>query len=129
MDKHLLKQLLKNLQIIMRCPHCGKEYTPDDMHLNGFNGQTYMLKMQCSNCNLPVNASITVNGQSKIPQMPKMFGFNSLKLPKQKIDITPPQAYKPKNKQKKFKKPISTNDVIDFHVFLKDFKGRLDNIK
>lgn len=112
----------------MRCPHCGKEYAVDDINLMGFNGQTYMLKMQCANCNLPVNASITVNEQNRVSQMPSVFGINSLNLPKRKIDITPPQTYK-KAKSKEFKKPISSNDVLDFHVFLKDFKGRLDNIK
>jgi hypothetical protein len=122
MDKKILRELLKNLQIIMRCPHCGKPYNLDEINLNG---QTYTLKMQCSNCNLPVNASVTVNDSRAATQMPNLFGFNKINLNR---EITPPATYKSNKLKKEFKKPISADELIDFHKFIKNFDGRLDKI-
>lgn len=125
MDKNILRELLKNLQIMMRCPHCGKPYNLDEIQLKGFALNTYMLKMECSNCHLPVQANITVSEGSK---MRFLNGFPSIPpIPREQnqIQITPKNTYQ---KPKKFQKPISTDEVIDFHKNLKDFKGGLDSI-
>jgi len=122
MDKNLLKELLKKLQIMMRCPHCGKPYNPDEIHLKGFALNTYMLKMECSNCHLPVQANITVNEGTQMKLANNLPRFPQLE---NRIRITPKNTYQ---KPKKYNKPISADEAIDFHHKLKDFKGGLDSI-
>lgn len=128
MDKNILRKLLQNLQIVMRCPKCGKPYNIDEINLKGFSGNTYMLQMECSNCHMPVQANISISNnlsevsskpQNIFEQMPKIF----------QKPITPPRVYqKPKKIEKRNHKPITIDEIIDFHEFLKSYNGRIDQI-
>ena len=69
-----LRKLLKKLQFVMRCPNCGKSYHLEEISIRGFIDQNYFLNMDCSNCHIPVFATIAVSGDSNSMSEPKLEG-------------------------------------------------------
>lgn len=65
MNNQELRKLLKKLQVIMRCPNCGKRYIPEEIAMRGYLDQTYFLHLDCSNCHIPVFATIAISGDLK----------------------------------------------------------------
>lgn len=107
MDNNQIRELIKNLQISMRCPKCGKKYNLDEIFLKSYVGNTYFLQLNCSNCRTSVYASISVTGNLQ----------NILK------NIEKRQKHKNIVSQN-----IQANDIIDMHQFLEDFDGDFQSI-
>ena len=107
MDTNQIRQIIKSLNIVLRCPRCGKKFSPEEIFLKNSVGSTYFLQLNCSGCQNPVYASITLSG-NMVPQ------------------ITPqkPNTIEPTSK----KSPITSDDIIEMHEFLKNFKGRISDI-
>jgi uncharacterized Zn finger protein len=108
MDREYLRILLKNLQSLMRCPNCGHRYTIDEIKLRGQNGPTIHLQLLCQECGAPVSASVAISGN-----------LNNMAAAPQIQEIKP---------VKKSHKPISSNEIIELHEYLKDFDGNFDSI-
>lgn len=100
MDRKKFFELLKNLQNIMRCPSCGSLYNIDEMNYIGNKDGYLLLSMTCANCALPVWVNFFAGNQ---PKMVTDFGFLDMGLVTQG--------------------PITTDEVIDFHRFIKNFNG------
>lgn len=101
MDKKKFLELLKNLQNIMRCPSCGAIYDVQEVQFIGSQDGYFLLSMTCSSCSLPVWVNFFAG-----PNSAKPISDLSIK----DFDLAK-------------KEPISQNEVIDFHLFLKNFDG------
>ena len=106
MDNQQIRELIKNLQIIMRCPKCGKKYNLEEIFLKSYVGSTYFLQLNCSNCRTSVYASISITGN----------------LEKILKNINRREKISPK------KQKITTDDIIEMHQFLEKFEGDFANI-
>ena len=107
MNTNKLRALLKALKIIMKCPNCGRRYNLDEIFFTGSMGRNYFLKMRCTNCRVPIFATIAINGNlvqnDSITDRPATF---------QKT--TP-------------KKAIGSDEILKLHQFLESFNGDFKN--
>lgn len=101
MDRKKFLDLLKNLQSIMHCPSCGSVYSVDEMQYLGNQDGYFLLSMTCTKCSLPVWVNFFAGDgpQRKITDL----NVNDIKF----TEST----------------PISENEVIEFHRFIRTFKG------
>ena len=108
MDREYLRILLKNLQSLLRCPNCGHRYTIDEIKLRGQSGPTFHLQLLCSECGVPVSASVAISGNlGELAGLPQIQEIKQIKKQSQ---------------------PISSDEIIELHNFLKDFDGNFDSI-
>jgi hypothetical protein len=102
MDKDRFLDLMKNLQTIMKCPSCGALYDVNEIQFVGNQDGYFLLSMTCSKCNLPVWVNVFAGGN----QTPKIV----TDLTVSDFELVGRDA-------------ILSNEVIDFHNFIKGFKG------
>ncbi|MFH1749539.1 MAG: hypothetical protein ABH837_01430 [bacterium] len=110
MNDNDLRKLLKKLQFVMRCPNCGKPYHLEEISIRGFIDQNYFLNMDCSNCHIPVFATIAVSGDSGGITEPRFEGDFEENL----SNKLPSQTELP---------PITNDEILNMHTFLEDFDG------
>lgn len=123
MNNQQIRQLIKNLNISMSCPRCGKKYQLEEIFLRGYTGNTYFLKLHCTNCNTPVNATISVNGN--VAEMVKNTDTKPQSQPQQSIEnIKAPE----KTPEKTEASRITTDDILEMHNFLKKYKGKISDL-
>lgn len=107
-----LRKLLKKLQFVMRCPNCGKPYHLEEISIRGFIDQNYFLNMDCSNCHIPVFATVAISGDSSNISEPRFEGDYEENV------ITPTNS-----SSSTLLDPISNQDILDMHGFLENFQG------
>lgn len=100
MDRKKFIELLKNLQNIMRCPSCGSIYNIDEMNFIGNKDGYLLLSMTCTSCALPVWVNFFAGTQPKISTDLNVSELERLSA-----------------------EPISHDEVIEFHRFIKNFDG------
>lgn len=62
MNNFQLRQILLEIQSNLRCMHCGKPYTPENIHLRGAFKNMYLFQLQCEDH--AAFATITVIGHT-----------------------------------------------------------------
>jgi hypothetical protein len=107
MDSNQIRQIIKNLNIELRCPRCQKIYNLDEIFLKRIVGSTYFLQLNCSNCQNPMQASISLSGNM---------------MPKTNKQTQPQQPQRPINQ------PITNDDLIDFHNFLEKNNRKITDL-
>jgi len=110
MDREYLRLLLKNLQSLMRCPNCGHRYTIDEIKLRGQSGSTFHLQLNCSECGAPVQASVAISGNLSEMAQSVAPKISDIQIPKRNT------------------KPITSDEIIELHEYLKDFDGDFSNL-
>lgn len=110
MNNQDLRKLLKKLQVVMRCPNCGKSYHLEEISIRGYLDQTYFLNMDCSNCHIPVFATIAISGDSGGITETKIE--NDIEGLVEKID-----------KEETKLSPIQNDEILEMHKFLENFDG------
>ena len=103
MNTNKLRALLKALKIIMKCPNCGRRYNLDEIFFTGSAGRNYFLKMRCTNCRVPIFATIAINGNlvQNDPRTEQAAKFQKI-IPK---------------------KAIVSDEILKLHNFLQSFNG------
>jgi hypothetical protein len=101
MDRKRFLDLLKNLQNIMRCPACGALYSVEEMQFMGNQDGYFLLSLTCTKCNLPVWVNFFAGN-------PEVRIISDLTITDMELSQ---------------KQPITVNEVIDFHSFIKGFSG------
>ena len=100
MDRNNLLQILKTLTEMMHCPHCGEVYSLDEVqYISQVEGYC-LLQVSCKRCRIPVWVNFFVEKEN---QRPKQTGINDFKI----NDL----------------KPITVDEVIDFHETISNFSG------
>ena len=94
----------------MRCPNCGKRYISEEIAVRGFIDQTYFLHLDCSNCHIPVFATIAISGELN----KKIRETNNSEL--HKIEKTAFPKTDPDS-------PICDQDIKEFSQFIDNFDG------
>lgn len=102
MDRDKFLDLMKNLQTVMKCPSCGAIYDVNEIQFVGNQDGYFLLSMTCTKCNLPVWVNVFAGGNGN----PRVINDLSIS----DFDLSNREA-------------IAPNEVIDFHMFLRSFKG------
>ncbi len=61
MNQKELEKIIQTVQKNIRCPHCGKRYAFENIHLKSVSGSVYFLQLECGS-HIPLLASVAVNG-------------------------------------------------------------------
>jgi|SRR5579872_289268 len=111
MRKIDLQKVMQWLSYVLKCPVCGYRYNLERTKIIDTkqleNQANLLIHSDCSQCKSSVVFSISIQG-------PDIFSIGMI------TDLT-------SNDTKKFSdaNPISTNDVLDIHNFLRKFDGDL----
>lgn len=103
LDEKKFLNLLKNLQNIMRCPSCGSVYEVSEMQFIGSQDGYFLLSLNCNDCSLPVWVNFFAGGNHGGDFIAGDLTIKDIKLLS--------------------KEAISTTEVIDFHLQIKNFDG------
>lgn len=114
MNSNHLEELIKNIQATIKCPNCGSSYKREEIRFLGQLGQAVLVQLDCYVCKMPVMATIVVSGN--VPRQ--------LKSTDNIEDIKEIKELQSKIRQEKQNtESITADEVLDFHQFMKDFKG------
>lgn len=111
MNSYQLQELIKNIQAMMRCPSCGATYGENHIHFLGQLDMAALIQLDCQSCGLPVMATIVVSEKQQAA-MPKLM-----------TDVSREELRGVQNRD-----PVSTDQVVDTHQFLKDFDGNFEKL-
>ena len=102
MDEKKFINLFRSLQSVMRCPSCESVYEVSETQFVGSTDGYFLLSLNCAKCSLPVWVNVfTGNGAPK--ELYSDLTVNDLFL--------------------SGRGPIESDEVINFHDFLKKFDG------
>lgn len=111
MRKKDLLKILSWLSQVLNCPVCGKKIDADSARVldhrseHGGEEQSVLMHADCDSCRSSMTFSVAVAGQ-------EVFALGALS------DLTAQEALKFRNKN-----PITTDEVLEMHSFLKTFDG------
>ena len=100
-----IQNLIAHISHFMKCPNCGANYDVENVQYLGKIQVFYVVQLFCERCAIPVFASVLVK-ESKVSK-----DNHSLKL-----------------NNAKDQKPISTDDIIDFHGLLANHDGDMKTL-
>ena len=103
-----LRAVIRNIKSHVNCPQCDNSYSNDDINVISAVGEKCMIVAQCDYCKTSI--LITANLSLSNP------------------DATAPQNISTTVQSMETKEIVSSDDVMDVHQFLKDFKGNFDEI-
>ena len=110
MENYNPLEIIKNFRAQSRCPNCGSEYKSENIKILGHFDVMFIAHLFCSKCKNPALATIllvpTQNGREV-----------SAKIIDNIQDIS----------ENTVTQKIATDDLIEFHRFLKDFNGDFKN--
>lgn len=110
------ERIIRRLFSEQHCPHCGYAYLPDSMMVLARRSELWMVMVSCTACQqkdtFVVKFPLQMQGRqrvtsyrlSKPPETPHLQEFGE---PKPMMPST----------------PVSLDDVLDMHLFLKNFNG------
>jgi hypothetical protein len=111
MAKFDFNKIIQWLAYILRCPVCGHKYSAEQTRVIDSNegksliGRNLLIHTDCSRCKSSVVFSIAIDG-------PEIFSIGMV------TDLTSQDTSKFKNAL-----PISSDEVLETHQFLKSFNG------
>ncbi len=103
-----LRAVIRNIKSHVNCPQCDNSYSNDDINVISAVGEKCMIVAQCDYCKTSI--LITANLSQANP------------------DSSVPQNINTTVQSMETKEIVSSDDVMDVHQFLKDFKGNFDEI-
>jgi len=111
-----IKKIIEWLSYILRCPVCGQKYNIDQTRIieskegKPNTSDNMLVHTDCSHCRASVVFSITIDG-------PEIFSVGMI------TDLTSQDTSKFRNKV-----PVTPDEVLAAHQFLKDFDGDFRSI-
>ena len=107
-DPNKLKAIVRAIRRMIKCPSCQAQFQESDIEMVTGVGPSYFVKMSCGMCGVSVMASLVQ--------------VDSNELAGEVRPMTAP------TKAPVAAKPVSSDDVIEVHKFLKDFDGDFQSI-
>ncbi len=111
MPKFDFNKIVQWLAYILKCPVCGSHYSPEQTKVidtgedKPLSGRSLLVHTDCERCKSSVVFSIAIDG-------PEIFSIGMV------TDLTSQDTNKFKNS-----KPITSDDVLATHEFLRNFDG------
>ncbi len=113
MKNYDIKKIMEWLGYILKCPICGYKYNLsntkiiDSQQDEIFNEAKILMHSDCAKCKSSVMFNVEIRG-------PEVFSVGMV------TDLTGTDSNRFKDKR-----PISTNDVLNIHKEIRNFKGSL----
>ena len=61
MNSNEIQKIFQTIQKKVRCPHCGRQYSFENIHILSSTGSICFLKLECGS-HMPMLASVAVSG-------------------------------------------------------------------
>ncbi len=103
-----LRAVIRNIKSHVNCPHCDNSYSNDDINVVSAVSDKCVIVAQCDYCKTSILFTANLN-------------------PHRSEQSNPP-AINTRVERMETKEIVSSDDVMDVHHFLKDFKGNFDEI-
>ncbi len=100
---------LKYLISQIRCPVCHHRYSPDDILIMGHKNELWFMALACPGCDTRGLILATVSNQQTSAEL--------------LTDLTPEEIA-----QLEEREAITADDVLDFHEFLRDYRGDMTEL-
>ncbi len=127
MNSYQLEELIKNIQKMIRCPNCGNSYKKENINFLGQLGQAVLVQLNCLNCKMPVMATIVMTpGITSNNSLPDISSFKELEDLYKNLPAF--SNRKEKMSSPELSKPISSDEILDFHEFLENFDGDFNKL-
>lgn len=102
MNDNQIQQILRTIKTLLKCPNCGAHYEQSDVRIVADSENQALVELNCFECGVTAMADFMV---SHNVQKKGLVQKNSPQL------------------RAKSRKPISIDDLLEMHHFLKDFNG------
>ena len=102
MDEKTIKNLLSNV----KCGNCGQHCEPADIDVMGHQEDLWFLSVYCPSCKSQ-GLVVAAIEKSEVPEVV--------------TELT-------ETEKSKFSIPVSSDDIIDMHTFLKNFNGDFSSL-
>ncbi|MFC2000267.1 hypothetical protein ACFLXE_05870 [Chloroflexota bacterium] len=102
MEEEFINGLLSNLQ----CSRCGRHYDPASTSLLGYIEGLWIFYVYCPSCNI-LGFAVASTSETEVTEAD--------------IELTPTE-------KGRFSAAITSDDVINMHIFLKDFSGGFSSL-
>lgn len=137
MDKRYLEELIRNIQSMARCPNCGSPYKANMISIIGGAGHTFLVHLECVHCGVPALATVIFKQQEIKNEdgslwQEKAFAYQDYSfepfVDNKFLDQFLNDNLKSKKNNVEEKSPVTTDDVLETHRFLKDFDGNFEEL-
>ena len=108
---HEVHDLIELLAGDNHCPLCGKAYSPDGIWLVQQHSRRWILTVQCNCCGTGSLIAVTVP-HSAFPNVLDSAFISPV------VELTPAEVM-----QFAGSTSLNTDDVLDMHLFLQDYRG------
>lgn len=102
MNEKIIKNLLSNV----KCGYCGQHCKPANIDVVGQQENLWLLSVYCPSCRSQGLVVVAIK-ESKVPEVA--------------TELT-------ETEKSKFSTSVSSDNVIDMHIFLKDFSGDFSHL-
>ena len=104
-----LQELIKNLQVFYKCPSCGSHYLHEDITFLGRVDEHCFMQLTCTECSLPILATVLLSSQLEGDKASRKKSTpNFVESDLAKGEVIKFHTYE----------PISSDEIVDLHVFL-----------
>ncbi|MGB9680808.1 MAG: hypothetical protein ACPLYC_01225, partial [Minisyncoccia bacterium] len=138
MDKRYLEELIRSIQSMARCPNCGSHYRTNMISIIGGAGHTFLVHLECLNCGVPALATVIFKQQEIKNEdggfwQEKSFAYQDYSfepfVDNKFLEKFLDEKFKDnKGKELENKSPVTVDDVLETHRFLKNFNGDFEKI-
>lgn len=97
MDEEYVKNMVTNF----KCIHCSQQYEPDNADVIAHSEDLWIFSVYCPSCKIKSLLAAVIK-ESELPEVVTELS---------------------EAEQAKFSIPICSDDVLDIHVFLRDYSG------
>lgn len=109
-ERAIQAMLIKYLVAHTQCSGCGRRYKPSDVQIHERHGDVWLASVTCSACGLRGLIMAAIRGSET--------GEVESVLEEESEELVALQEIK----------PISADDVLDFHRLMRDFDGDMEEL-
>ena len=115
------ERIILRLFAEQHCPRCGSQYQAESVLVLARRSEVWMIMISCASCQqkdtFVVKFPVEMQGRRRVTSY-RLSRPPSTPLPEERQQLSPetPTVSTPTT-------PVTSDDVLDMHLFLKDFNG------
>ncbi len=120
------ERIIRRLFMEQHCLHCGRPYEPDNVMVLARRSEVWMVMISCIDCTQ--KDTYVVKFPPQLQGRQRVTSYRLSKPPTTPMPEEPRQAFPDLPETPLPSAPITTDDVLDMHLFLKAFNGDFQHL-
>lgn len=116
------ERLIKRLFMEQTCQHCGSAFQAEDVHVLARRRELWLVMVTCQHCQQKSNYVVRSPYQARGTRYTAGYRI-SQPLPESSLPAAEEMAARLADEPPVSSLPVSADDVLEMHLFLKDFDG------